>query len=136
MLRISKLADYATLIMSHLAKEGDKLASATYLASILGLSRPVVSKVLKILCQAGLVFSTRGVIGGYRLSRAPEAISIAEVVAAIDGDFTMTECCSSRGSCILDASCGTKTNWKIINNAIYSTLAKLSLSDMIRPLAE
>lgn len=136
MLRISKLADYATLIMSQLAREEERLASASYLAKTLGLSVPVVSKVLKILARAGLVVSVRGAIGGYRLARSAGAINIAEVISAIEGDFALTECCSQSNSCALNASCGAKNNWQVINHAIYSTLAKLTLIDMINPIVK
>src|SRR5437867_2792971 len=99
MLRISKLADYATLIMSQLAVDADKIHSASVLARQVHLSMPVVSKILKILCQAGLILSVRGAEGGYRLARLAQDITLAEVVAAIEGDFAMTECCSAQGSC-------------------------------------
>lgn len=131
MLRISKLADYAALIMSQLAKESKKLSSASFLAEKLHLSLPVVSKILKILCQAGLISSVRGAGGGYRLARLPEKITLADVVSAIEGDFAITECCSSRGTCALDATCGTKNNWKGINTVIYTALSKLTIMDLV-----
>ena len=134
MLRISKLADYATLIMSRLAQDAAKLCSASLLAKSLGLSMPVVSKILKILCQAGLVSSVRGADGGYRLARPAQEITLAAVVSAIEGDFAVTECCSETGSCALTSSCTTRNNWKVINNVIYATLAKLTIKDMMRPL--
>jgi FeS assembly SUF system regulator len=134
MLRISKLADYATLIMSHLVGNPELLVSAAHLAHQLKLSIPVVSKILKILCNAGLLTSVRGAVGGYRLARAPEEISLADVVCAIEGNFAMTECCSVGGSCIVDASCTTKNTWKVINQVIYTALAKVSLKDLMQPL--
>ena len=135
MLRISKLADYATLIMSRLAQDADRLSSASWLARSLGLSLPVVSKILKMLCQAGLLTSTRGVDGGYRLARPAREISLAAVVAAIEGQPSVTECCSERGSCVLDGNCATKKNWKVINGVISSALEKVSIQDMTGNLA-
>lgn len=131
MLRISKLADYATLIMVQLAKDVDKLSSASTLAKALRLSIPVVSKILKILCQAGLVSSMRGAEGGYRLARPAMEISLAEVVSALEGDLAFTECCSKRSTCTLESSCGAKNHWKVINEAIYSTLSKVTLKDVV-----
>jgi FeS assembly SUF system regulator len=131
MLRISKLADYATLIMTQLAKEMDKLSSASTLAKVLQLSTPVVSKILKILGQAGLVSSVRGADGGYKLARPASEISLAEVVSALEGDLAFTECCSKQSTCTLESSCGTKNHWKVINAAIYSTLAKVTLQDVV-----
>lgn len=130
MLRISKLADYATLIMSRLAQNAETLSSASQLAKILGLSLPVVSKILKILCQAGLLTSVRGADGGYRLARPAQEITLAAVVSAIEGDFAVTECCSLRGSCVLDSTCATKNNWKVINGVISSALEKVTIQDM------
>lgn len=131
MLRISKLADYAALIMSYLAKQGDQLLSASFIAKNVYLSLPVVSKILKILCQAELITSVRGAGGGYRLARLAEQITLAQVVAAIEGDFAITECCHQGSSCILDATCGTKNNWKGINTIIYQTLSRLTIKDMM-----
>lgn len=135
MLRISKLADYATLILSHLAQDTERLCSASLLSKSLGLSLPVVSKILKILGQAGLVTSVRGVDGGYRLARPAHEISLAAVVSAIEGKPAVTECCSPNGSCALDSSCMTKKNWQVINRVIYSTLQKVTLRDMMGILA-
>lgn len=134
MLRISKLADYATLIMSQLAQDAAELRSASLLAKSLGLSMPVVSKILKILGQAGLVTSVRGADGGYRLARPAQEITLAAVVSAIEGDLAVTECCSHSSSCALTSSCTTRNNWRVINQVIYSTLAKLTIKDMISPM--
>jgi FeS assembly SUF system regulator len=134
MLRISKLADYATLIMSQLAQDASQLSSASLLAKSLGLSMPVVSKILKILGQAGLVTSVRGADGGYRLARPAQDISLAQVVSAIEGDLALTECCSQSGACVLNSSCSTRNNWNVINKVIHSTLAKLTLKDMLSPM--
>ena len=130
MLRISKLADYATLIMSHLAQDTAKLCSASLLANSLGLSQAVVSKILKILGRAGLVHSVRGAEGGYRLARSAQDITLAAVVSAIEGKMAVTECCSQRSVCTLDSSCTTKNHWKNINNVIYSTLERVTIKDL------
>ncbi|HVY54018.1 MAG TPA: SUF system Fe-S cluster assembly regulator [Gammaproteobacteria bacterium] len=130
MLRISKLADYATLIMTRLARETDKLSSASSLARSLQLSVPVVSKILKILCQAGLISSARGADGGYKLARLATEISLAEVIAAIEGEMAVTECCSKLSTCALEETCGTKNHWKAINSAIYSALSGVTLQDV------
>jgi len=131
MLRISKLADYATLIMSRLAGDEDQLYSASCLAKNLGLSLSVVSKILKLLCRRGLVTSVRGAEGGYRLSRPALEISLAAVVSAIEGDMSITECCSQKDTCVLTSTCATKNNWKGINQVIYTTLSNLTIKDML-----
>src|SRR5579864_457389 len=92
MLRMSKLADYGTVIMTAIARDPDSVHSASSLAAATGVAMPTVSKVLKTLSRGGLVVSVRGVNGGYLLPRPPERITLADVIAAVDGPFGMTEC--------------------------------------------
>jgi FeS assembly SUF system regulator len=135
MLRISKLTDYATVIMSYLALEPLRVASAAQIAKAIHLSLPTVSKILKILCEAELITSFRGTGGGYQLARPTDAITVAQVVMAIEGKLAMTECCIAENICALDSLCSTKENWKVINKIILTALASLTLKDMMQPLA-
>src|SRR5688500_1563728 len=115
MLRVSKLTDYATVVMTALAQAGDGVSSAQGLAEQAHLEPPTVSKVLKLLAQAGLVESFRGARGGYRLARDAHAISVAEIVAAIEGPFGMTECSVHQGQCDYEPHCGVRGNWRKIS---------------------
>lgn len=133
MLRVSKLTDYATVVMTGLAAAGDGVLSAQVLAERAHLEAPTVSKLLKQLAQAGLVVSTRGINGGYRLARAPREISIADVVVAIEGPIGMTECSVHAGACGHEPHCGVRVNWQRINQAIATALAEVSLADMVKP---
>ncbi|RYD15226.1 MAG: SUF system Fe-S cluster assembly regulator [Lysobacteraceae bacterium] len=135
MLRVSKLTDYATVVMACLAARGSDLASAQALADSARLEVPTVSKLLKQLAQAGLVVSTRGVNGGYRLARAPEGITIADIVIAIEGPIGMTECSVHSGTCGHEPHCGVRVNWRRINQAIAGALASVTLAEMSRPSA-
>jgi FeS assembly SUF system regulator len=135
MLRVSKLTDYATVVMTGLAAAGDGVLSAQVLAERAHLEAPTVSKLLKQLAQAGLVVSTRGINGGYRLARAPREISIADIVVAIEGPIGMTECSVQAGACGHEPHCGVRVNWQRINQAIATALAEVSLADMVKPLA-
>jgi FeS assembly SUF system regulator len=134
MLRISKLTDYATIILSYLALEPAKMASAPHIASENTLALPTVSKILKILCEAKLLKSFRGTGGGYQLARSAKEITLADVVSALEGKLAMTECCAISNSCVLDSLCAIKENWKIINKVILNTLAGVTLHDMTHPL--
>jgi FeS assembly SUF system regulator len=134
-LRVSKLTDYATVVMACLATRGMDVASAQTLAESSRLEAPTVSKLLKQLAQAGLVVSTRGVNGGYRLAREPENITIADIVVAMEGPIGMTECSATSGSCGHEPHCGVRVNWRRINQAIAGALASVSLADMTRPPA-
>jgi FeS assembly SUF system regulator len=134
MLRISKLTDYATVILSYLALDSSKVMSATAIAKIVHLNVPTVSKILKMLTESGLVNSFRGTGGGYQLARRAEDITLTEVVSAIEGEAAMTECCAPKNTCVLDSLCAIKENWQTINKIIWSTLSGLTLSDMTKPL--
>ncbi|MFC4819351.1 SUF system Fe-S cluster assembly regulator [Dokdonella ginsengisoli] len=133
MLRISKLTDYATVVMTCLAAAGDGVLSAQTLAERAHLEAPTVSKLLKQLAQAELVVSTRGINGGYRLARAPQDISIADIVTAMEGPIGMTECSAHSGACDHESHCGVRVNWQRINHAIATALAEVSLADMVKP---
>lgn len=134
MLKISKLTDYATVIMSYLALEPQRVLSATCIAMEIHLGVPTVSKILKILSEAGLVKSFRGTGGGYQLARSTKDITVAEVVSAIEGKLAMTECCSSNTLCVLDSLCAIKENWQVINKIIMNALEQVTLFDMTRSM--
>ena len=132
MLRVSKLTDYATVIMTVLADAADVL-SAQDVAVRARLELPTVSKLLKQLAHSGLVDSFRGVNGGYCLAREPEQITIAQIVTAMEGPIGMTECSAHVGLCDHESHCGVRVNWQRINQAIAHALACVSLADMLKP---
>ena len=133
MLRVSKLTDYATIVMTCLVDTGDGVLSAQCLAARARLEVPTVSKLLKQLAQAGLVVSTRGINGGYRLTRTPQRISIADIVIAMEGPIGMTECSAHAGLCDHEPHCGVRVNWQRINQAIAGALESVTLADMVKP---
>lgn len=134
MLRISKLADYGTVIMNYLAKEPKSLLSAGDIASKVHLTLPTTSKILKILVAANLVSSVRGSGGGYRISRDPQEITVAEVITALDGQPALTECNIMAKKCSQDKVCDIRDNWRLINKVIMNALQSLTLADMAKPL--
>jgi len=136
MLRVSKLTDYATEVMAVLATAPARVHSAQELAERVRLELPTVSKLLKQLANAGLIESFRGANGGYRLARAPERISIADVVTAMEGPIGMTECSAQSGLCDHEAHCGVRVNWQRINQAIAGALASVTLADMLKPASK
>lgn len=137
MLRISKLMDYGTLVLTHMACTPDRVISAADLASSLGLGPATVSKVLKALCQHGLVVSTRGARGGYAMARAASEISIAQIIDALDDQpFGLTECTATPGVCSVEADCHIRTNWERINSIVRRTLEEVSVADMLNTVAD
>jgi FeS assembly SUF system regulator len=133
MLRLSKLTDYATVILSHIAKDSGQTHSAMGVADATGIALPTVSKVLKILVNAKVLVSTRGIKGGYALARPPERISVADVISALEGPIALTECSISHEGCEQASGCGISANWGLINLAIQHTLESITLADMIKP---
>lgn len=133
MFRLSKLADYATVLMACLADEAGGQLSAQALAERTRLESPTVSKLLKQLAQAGLVQSTRGAAGGYRLARNAAAISIADIIAAIEGPLGMTECSIHHGLCGRESFCTVSSNLRKISAAVESALREVTLVDMAAP---
>lgn len=131
MLRVTKLTDYATVVLTVLASDPDAVASASGLAERAGLEAPTVAKVLKPLAQAGLVEAFRGVNGGYRLARAADDISLIEVVEAMEGPLGMTECSVHAGACGIERSCNVRANWRRINDVVIDALRGVTLAQML-----
>ena len=131
MLRITKLTDYATVVLTALAEAPIRVHSAAELADQAHLELPTVSKVLKPLARAGLVTPFRGAAGGYRLARPATQISLIEIVEAIEGRVGMTECSGEHSSCEHEPHCGVQGHWRRINDVISETLRGMSLAEMM-----
>ena len=131
MLRIGKLTDYATVLMTCLAGREPALLPASELATLAHLEPPTVSKLLKLLAASGLVESRRGSKGGYRLARNAKSISVLDIVVALEGPMGMTECSASKGACDHEVHCQVQHNWQRISRLIASSLAEVSLADML-----
>lgn len=134
MLRLSKLTDYATVVMTWLAQHPDRVHSAGEIAEGIRVETPTVSKVLKQLARSGLVKSQRGAQGGYRLAREPGRISVARIIAAMEGPLGMTECAIHEGLCHQESVCSLRGNWQKISRAVVAALEEVSLADMAAPL--
>ena len=135
MLRITKLTDYATVVLCALADAPARVHSAAELAETARLELPTVSKVLKPLAHAGLVTSFRGASGGYKLARVPAQISLIEIVEAIEGKLGLTECSGEHSSCEHEPHCGTRGHWHRVNEVIAGALRGVSLAEML-PVAK
>lgn len=135
MLRISKLADYGTVILAFLARNVDKTiqANARTIAAETHLTVPTVSKLLKLLVHAGLLTSQRGIRGGYQLARPARDISIADIIDALEEKNGLTECSHANHHCSLSAMCTTRDNWQTLNLAIRKVLEEVSLSELANP---
>src|SRR3984957_11791431 len=130
MLRMGKLTDYATVVLANLAQEPARHRAAAELAERPRLSRPTVSKVLKGLQRAGLVISSRGAQGGYRLARAPGEITAAQILDVFEGPIAITECSSASSQCGIERLCRVGGAWQRINAAIRRALEDVTLQQL------
>jgi FeS assembly SUF system regulator len=131
MIRMSKLTDYAILILAHLARTPGTL-TAQELAGRSRVPLPTVSKLAKELSKAGLVLSHRGRNGGYGLARPADQISVAEIVEALEGPIALTECARPGGKagCEIEATCLARESWDPVSRAIENALRDLPLSSI------
>ena len=134
MLRISKMSDYAIMVMVELSAAEGEVLNAHALAERSRLELPTVSKVLKLLVKAGLVESFRGATGGYSLQRDAENVSVAEIISAIEGPIAMTECSVEEGLCSQEDVCGLRGNWQRISEAVAEAIDAVTLAEMARPV--
>lgn len=130
MLRMSKLTDYGTLVLSQLTADGARPSSAVVVAGRTHIALPTVSKLLKALTRSGLVVSTRGAHGGYALARPPEQISAAEIIDALEGPVAITECSAGGSACDLESFCRVGHAWQRINQSIREALHQVTLADL------
>lgn len=134
MLRVTRLTDYATMLLTTLATAPDAVHSATALAERTRLELTTVSKVLKSLAQAGLVEGLRGVNGGYRMTCSPQDVSLLEIVEAIEGPLEMTECSSEHSRCEYEPHCNIAPHWRQVNDIIADALRGVSVAQMLQPI--
>ncbi|HVE84852.1 MAG TPA: SUF system Fe-S cluster assembly regulator [Myxococcales bacterium] len=143
MLRMSKMTDYGFVLLAGLASDGaggSRTHTARELAERTHVPLPSVSKVLKELSQAGFLVSHRGVAGGYALARSPAQISVAEVIGALEGPLSLTECGvhsgPGAGACELEPTCHLRGHMRVITGVIGDALRRLTLADLVAPVAQ
>ena len=142
-MRLSSMADYAIVLMSAAARhcgsaslvgsncKGRTRISATQLAEETQLPLPTAQKLVSLLSKGGLLSSTRGTGGGIRLARPASAISLADIVEAIEGPIALTACVDhSRGDCAVESSCSVRPHWAVVNGAVRGALADISLASL------
>lgn len=137
-MRLSSLADYAVVMMTAAARlQGSAVGlrlNATLLAEKTGVPLPTAQKLVSRLSSAGLIESTRGTGGGFHLARAADAISLADIIEAVEGPIAMTTCVDDgRDNCALDHHCSVKPHWGVVNEAVRGALAGVSLAHLAVP---
>src|SRR5690349_6819622 len=130
MLRISKLTNYATVILAALAEDPERVQTATALSDGTRVALPTVSKLLKQLQRAGLVVSTRGLHGGYQLARPATQITAAAILDALEGPLALTDCAVGHGVCDIEGTCRVGRAWQRLNLAIRRALYDVNLAQL------
>jgi FeS assembly SUF system regulator len=136
-MRLSSLADYAVVMMAAAARHCGATCrlNATLLAEETGLPLPTVQKLVSKLSAAGLIESARGTGGGFRLARPPAAITVADIVEAIEGPIALTTCVDSgKHDCVVEGTCRVKPHWNAVNGAVKGALAGVSLASLATPV--
>jgi FeS assembly SUF system regulator len=135
MLRMTRLTDYGVVLLSHIAREPDRSTrNAPELAAAAHLPLPTVSKILKILAREGLLVPHRGAKGGFSLARPASEITVAEIIAALEGPIALTECSGHAGErCEIEPLCPVSAPWRRINRAVFEALRGITLAEMVSP---
>lgn len=129
MFRLSRMTDYAVVVLSQMARGSGAMFAAPDLADATGLPLPSVSKVLRLLALGRLIESRRGAAGGYVLARRPEDINVAQIIAALDGPVSLTACVDgAEGSCKVETLCPLRGHWDLLNRAVRGALEQVSLA--------
>ena len=134
MLRLAKLTDYATVILSFMVKSQTQVHAALEISTATGIALPTVSKILKLLLKAKVLSSIRGAKGGYALVQVPEKITVASVITALEGPISLTECSHLEHSCDQVSDCQIDNNWRIVNQTVQQALESVTLADMLLPV--
>ena len=132
MLRLSKKADYALIAMKHLAlnQGAASSVSAREIAEQYDIPIELMAKVLQRLVRSGLLVSTQGTRGGYTLRRLAESISVADVIQAIDGPFTVTACSTENNDCEQYSKCSIRDPLWQIKERIVEALGTVTIAEM------
>ncbi len=131
MIKLSRLADYAVVLLTQMGGDTKAVHNAIDLAARTGLPVPTVSKILATLARDGVLASVRGAKGGYRLSVPPPRITVAAIISAIDGPIALTQCVDTKGNCNVETLCPTRSGWHKINDAILNALSGVTLADLM-----
>jgi FeS assembly SUF system regulator len=120
------------VILAELASDTQAVSSAADVSEATGIALPTVSKLLKSLARAEIVTSTRGASGGYKLARGPHEISAADVIDALEGPVSITECSAIDSHCDYESTCSVGNAWQRVNIAIRHALDEVTLVDLLR----
>jgi FeS assembly SUF system regulator len=133
-IRLSKLTDYAVVMLSYMAAREDEVYTTTRLARRSAVPEPTAAKILKLLARGAILASQRGSNGGYELARPAAEITVAEIIVALEGPIALAACVEgSSDHCGVEQLCSMRGNWNRVNRAIRDALEDITLADMAVP---
>lgn len=133
MIRLSKLTDYASVLLAVMARQPDVLWTATQLSVHSNVPKPTCIKLLKQLAKQGLLNSIQGARGGYTLARDPAEIPVKQIIEAIEGPMAITECGTDEALCRLTDHCTVMSRWRELGDQVNQMLTDVTLRDLISP---
>lgn len=134
-MHLSRLADYAVVLMTHIAQHPEQVHTAANVTVATRVPAPTVSKLLNSLSRGGFLASTRGIKGGYALARPATAITVGDIVAVVDGPIALTQCIKAGpGNCDIEAVCQSRLGLHRINLAVRKALEDISLAEIAGPV--
>jgi FeS assembly SUF system regulator len=132
MIKLTRLSDYAVVVLSLLSREQGGVMTAAVLAEKTGIPEPTVAKVLKLLAKQDIVVSTRGVNGGYAMEREAHQVTVADLITALEGPIALTACVDGEPEdCTLSELCPLRGGWQKVNTAIKTALSSVTLADLL-----
>ncbi len=134
MLSLTRKTEYALIAVCHLARVGNKVASARDIAGQHGVPLPLLMNVLKLLNQNGYVRSVRGARGGYLLAMPAQTINLAEIIEAVEGPVRLVRCAApgetDEGLCELSGSCSIRRSVRRVHDHLRDYLARMTVADV------
>ena len=132
MIKVSRMADYAVLLVCKMSKNQDKFYSANELSLNTSLKTTTINKILTKLTKANI---TSSITGGYKLAMGADDISVGNIIDIIDGRVALTVCVEKgeNNNCELESVCTSRSNWQVINNAVCNALNSISIEEMANP---
>jgi FeS assembly SUF system regulator len=131
MVRISKMTDYAVVLLAQMVRREGLVSTTSLLVEGTGLPHPTASKILKMLVKGGLLTAQRGSTGGYALAKSAREITVADIVTAMDGPISLTDCAEgSSHVCQMEGTCPMSSPWNRVNRVIRNALRDVTLYEM------
>jgi len=136
-MKLSARSRYATRLLLDLAlNEDDKPLRTTILSASTGITVQFIEQIIRPLKKAGLIRSVRGATGGHILDKAPETVTVGEIVRIMEGGIHLTDCVNDKSICSRSASCRTRQVWQRASRVLEEELDSITLAELVSNPAE